>query len=408
MRRISLVVAFVLAALCCAFALSGQQAPRIRTLSDQEVSDALLGASIQATRNGDSAAMIKTAKALLAEGKKFTLISADDVPDDWNIVSSTGGVGGGGAWDYVKERVQKQNLATVPDSRLDSVQALSNYMGKKFNAIVRNEADGAMLAAFQTAAEMNIPVVDACLAGRAKPELNLQVPVIFGIPGTPAALVTRWGDTIIIDKAVDDYRLEDIARAIAVASGGGSAIARNPMTGKDVKRATIKGAVTEAILFGRTVREAREQGKDPIEALLKVSHGYKLFQGTVTKAEHKGERGFDWTDAELTGVKQYAGHTYRIYAKNENIISWLDGKPDVLPPDLIYDLDSATGDAITGGGLGGYPVGRDVTIIGRPANAVWRTPKGIEVFGPRHFGFDLDYEPLEQIAKTRMHFVAGD
>jgi hypothetical protein len=26
------------------------------------------------------------------------------------------------------------------------------------------------------------------------------------VPVTPAALVTRWGDTIIVDKTVDDYR----------------------------------------------------------------------------------------------------------------------------------------------------------------------------------------------------------
>ncbi|MFB0558461.1 MAG: hypothetical protein ACETVY_05015 [Candidatus Bathyarchaeia archaeon] len=27
----------------------------------------------------------------------------------------------------------------------------------------------------------------------------------------------------------------------------------------------------------------------------------------------------------------------------------------------------------------------------------WRTPKSIEILEPRHFGFDLDYVPLEKI-----------
>jgi len=35
---------------------------------------------------------------------------------------------------------------------------------------------------------------------------------------------------------------------------------------------------------------------------------------------------------------------------------------------------------------------------------MWRTPKGIELFSPRHFGFDLDYVPIEEIQKKRKKF----
>lgn len=400
------LIGFVLLGILVAWiATPAQQAPRTRTLSEQEVEDVLVGASIQATRSANSASAIKTAKELMAAGKKFTIISPDDIPDDWMVVAAAGGVGGGGAWEYVIERTKKQNLPVVQNTTVQAAEVLSRHIGKKFNAVIRNEADGAMLAAFQSAIALGVPVVDACLAGRAKPELNLQVSFLNGISGTPAALVTRWGDIVILDKAVDDYRLEDLARAVAVSSGGGSSIARNPMTGKDVKRGTIKGAVTEAMLFGRTVREARAQGKDPIEAIVAVAHGYRLFQGIVTKSDSKGERGFTWVDAELAGTNQFKGHTYRVYVKNENIISWLDGKPDVLPPDLIYNLDPKTGDAITGGGLGGYQMGLEVAIVGRAASPMWRTPKGIELFGPRHFGFDLDYISIEEMQKTRPKFT---
>jgi DUF917 family protein len=389
-----------------------QQGPRIRTLTEQEVADILVGSSIQGTRNGNSAGMIKTAHDLMAQGKKFTMIEPDDLPDDWMVVAAAGGVGGGGAWDYVRERIDKQKLPTVQNATVRAAEVLSQHIGKKFNAIIRNEADGAMIAAMQSAVALGVPLVDACLAGRAKPELNLQVPFTVGISGTPAALVTRWGDVVILDKTVDDYRLEDLARAVAVASGGGASIARNPMTGRDVKRGTIKGAVTEAMLFGKVVREANAQGKDPIDALIAASNQiggpsrptYRMFQGTVTKAEQKGDRGFDWVDAELTGVNQFKGHTYRIYVKNENIISWLDGKPDILPPDLIYDLDPKTGDAVTGVSMGNYPIGKEVVIVGRASSPMWRTPKGLEIFSPRHFGFDVDYKPIEDLARMRPTF----
>jgi DUF917 family protein len=383
------------------------QQPKIRTLTEQEVVDIIVGSSIQSTRNSNSAQMIREAKALLAAGKKFTMISVEDLPDDWMVVAAAGGVGGGGAWEYVTERVKKQNLPSVENTRLASAQALAKHLGVKWNAIIRNEAAGAMMGAFNSAIELGVPLVDACLAGRAKPELNLQVSFINGVSGSPAALVTRWGDTIILDKTIDDYRLEDLARAVAVSSGGGSSIARNPMTGKEVKRGTIRGAVSEAMLFGRTVREASAQGKNPIDALVAVAKAQKLFQGVVKKAEPRGERGFNWEDAELEGVGPYKGHTYKIFVKNENIISWLDGKPDVLPPDLIYTLDPKTGDAITSPRMGGYPMGMEVVIVGRAASPMWRTPKGIDLFSPRHFGFDLDFVPLEETMKTRPKFAAN-
>ncbi|MCC7181681.1 MAG: DUF917 domain-containing protein [Acidobacteria bacterium] len=382
-------------------------APKVRILTEQEVIDTLVGSSIQSTRNSNTEGMIRQAKALLAQGKQFTMVSADDLPDDWHVVAAAGGVGGGGAWEHVVERTKSQNLPTVDNTTVASAEALAKHLGVKWNAVIRNEAAGAMMGAFNSAIALGIPVVDACLAGRAKPELNLQVSFINGVSGSPAALVTRWGDTIILDKTVDDYRLEDLARAVAVSSGGGSSIARNPMSGAEVKRGTIRGAVSEAMLFGRTVREAREQGQDPVDALIRVANGFKLFQGVVKVAAPRGERGFNWEDAELEGVGPYKGHTYKIFVKNENIISWLDGKPDVLPPDLIYTLDPKTGDAITSPRMGGYPLGMEVVIVGRAASPMWRTPAGIELFGPRHFGFDLDFVPIEETLKSRPRFGAN-
>jgi DUF917 family protein len=253
------------------------------------------------------------------------------------------------------------------------------------------------------AAVLDVPLVDGCLSGRARPEIQQQIPWINGIPSTPAALVTRWGDRVIIDRAVEDYRSEDLARAIAVASGGSAAIAMNPMSGADVKRGVIRGAVSEAILYGRTVREAVTKGRDPVAALVNVSHGYKLFQGIVAKAESRGEHGFSWWNVELNGTGEYAGHTYRVYVKNENIVTWLDGVPDAMSPDYISNLDPATGAAhYPGPGrVGGYALGAEVAMVGIPASPMWRTPKGLEVFGPRYFGFDFDYLPIEQLYKQR-------
>jgi len=97
-----------------------------------------------------------------------------------------------------------------------------------------------------------------------------------------------------------------------------------------------------------------------------------------------------------TGTGPFTGHTYKVYVKNENIVAWLDGVPDAMSPDTIQNLDPKTGDAHKSGALGGYKIGAELAIIGYETSPMWRTPKGIEVFGPRHFGFDFDYVPLER------------
>lgn len=373
-------------------------APHVRVLSEQELTDMMLGASIQASRSSNTAGMVKRIKDAVAQGKVFKMISLADVPPDWLTVVPSG-IGGGGAWEYVRERTAKQNLETVQDPMILAVNTLSAHLGRKFQGVVRSEAGGATLTALMVASALDIPVVDGCMTGRAVPEMQQSTTFIHGLLGAPAALVTRWGDTVVLDAAVDDYRLEDLARAVAMASGGSAQMASNVMSGADLQRGVIPGAFSQAILFGKTVREANEQGQDPIAALLKVSGGYKLFQGQVTKSDIKGDRGFNWGDVEIEGTGAYSGHSYKVFVKNENILTWLDGKPDAMSPDFISNLDPHTGDTLSGQGLGAYPVGAEVVMVGIPASPLWRNAKGIEVIGPRHFGFDFDYQPIEEIQK---------
>ena len=374
--------------------------PKVRVLSEQELVDMMQGSSIQATRGSDTAAMVRRVKELLAQGHQFTMIAVEDVPDDWTIASG-GGIGGGGAWEYVSERTAKQQLPTIPSAQTAAFQALSAHIGKKFDAVVRSEAAGATLTALAMAAELGVPIVDACKAGRARPEGSQSIQWINDIPTTPVAYASRWGDIVLLDKVVDGYRQEDLGRALAVASGG-LVSAATAMAAKDLERGVISGSVSEAILFGRTVREAREQGRDPIPALIKAAKGYRLFQGIVTASEDRGEGGFSWSNVEIRGTNEFTGHTYKVYVKNENIVSWLDGVPDAMSPDSIANLDPKTGDTINPPTLGSYVVGQEVVLVGWPnAPRQWRTPKGIEAFGPRHFGFDFDYVPIEELQKAR-------
>lgn len=383
-------------------AVIGQE-PQTRILKEQELVDMLVGSCIQSTRGCDPEQSIKKVKEALNQGKQFKLISTNNFPADWMVVAVQG-LGGGGAWEHVIERTQRQKIPTITEAEANSrvVDLLSEHMGKEVKALIRSEAAEATTTALLVAADKGIPTLDAGITGRAVPEVQQSIPWINGIASIPTAIITRWGDEIIIKHAVDEYRVEDIGRAIAVASGGSATITMTPMSGEQLQRGAITGNLSEAILFGKTVREARQAGKDPIAALLDASNGYKLFQGIVTKSDERGDRGFNWVDVEIEGINEYAGHTYKVFVKNENIVAWLDDEVDVISPDYIYNLNPETGESTTGGGgVGGYPLDVEVVMVGVPAPEQWRNEKGIELIGPRHFGFDFEYTPIEKLQAGR-------
>ena len=45
--------------------------------------------------------------------------------------------------------------------------------------------------------------------------------------------------------------------------------------------------------------------------------------------------------------------------------------------------------------------GKRMAVFGLPCDEKWRTPAGIETVGPRYFGYDYDYQPVEELAKER-------
>ncbi len=62
-------------------------------------------------------------------------------------------------------------------------------------------------------------------------------------------------------------------------------------------------------------------------------------------------------------------------------------------PDLITVLDIETGEPITTEGL---RYGFRVVVLGMPCTPKWRTSAGLELVGPRYFGYDIDFVPVEQ------------
>jgi DUF917 family protein len=65
-----------------------------------------------------------------------------------------------------------------------------------------------------------------------------------------------------------------------------------------------------------------------------------------------------------------------------------------MSPDIIEIIDEKTGEPITNTDI---KKGDKVSVIGMEGGSIFREPEGLKVLGPRHFGFDLDYQPIEKL-----------
>ena len=97
----------------------------------------------------------------------------------------------------------------------------------------------------------------------------------------------------------------------------------------------------------------------------------------------------------LAGSGAYAGQTFKVWFKNENHVSWLNDKPWVCSPDLVTLADKTSGEGTTNTLI---TAGDEVVAVGIKGLEIFRTEFGLnEASGPRYFGFDLDYVPIEQL-----------
>jgi len=128
---------------------------------------------------------------------------------------------------------------------------------------------------------------------------------------------------------------------------------------------------------------------------VRVVDGWLLFEGEVASSEIADEESyaFGLGSHELNGLGDHEGHTFKIWYKNEYHISWLDGEPLVTSPDSLIMVDLDTGEPATSYD---FSAGDRVAVVGRRAHPLHRTGRGIELLGPRHFGFDFDYVPIEE------------
>jgi len=276
-----------------------------------------------------------------------------------------------------------------------AIQELERYTGRKISALIATELGGSNTpAVVATATELGLVAVDADYAGRAKPEVTQSTYTLAGKSICPLCTVDPWGNVCFIDRVVVDAMAERMGKMLAVAAFGAVGMASRLIQVRELKEIALHGTLTESLNLGRAIRSARQESRDPIEALLRGTDGGLLFKGEVQDRRWDNRGGYLWGEHDLAGLDEFAGRTFRIWFKNENHITWLDGEPFVTSPDIITTVDLDTGEPLINPAI---QDGQRIAVIGVKARTPFRTPAGLEMLGPRHFDFDLDYVPIEDL-----------
>jgi hypothetical protein len=372
----------------------------MKSLTKVNLLDYVTGASILGCGGGGSAESgIAWINEAFERDYKFKLADINEVDDD-KLLCIMAGVGGGVPKE-VKDKVEPYTkmFSQTPEVRYKrlskSAEELSGYVGKEIYSYIASETGGGngVLPMFLNAMEGK-PSIDGDCCGRAKPEMGLSLTNVAGIPVTPLAMVTPFMETVILKNSVDDYRAEDITRNVAVASGGNVTVARCLAPIKLYKKGIAHNLVSKCISIGEAIRKAKKKGDTPKKVFVEASGAVELFAGNVKEFTMEGKGGFNWGNWNVKGTGKHNGHNMRIWFKNENLIAWIDDKPKITCPDLICVIDNKTFNGLSNFVPDATHKGKDITVYGVKAVEEWRTPKGIEIFGPKHFGFDFDYIPF--------------
>ena len=274
---------------------------------------------------------------------------------------------------------------------------VSKFFGQKIYAFMPIEAGGVnSMLPIAAAARLGMPMVDVDGMGRAFPELQMVTFTIGGMKATPMALVDEKGNSCIFETITNKWT-EELARAVTMSCGASVSVSLYPMSGRQMKEFGVHGIVTRSQQLGRAIRTIKDCGdKTPEEHFLEMAEGFKLFKGKIADVLRETRAGFNFGKVVLEGIGDYKGRSAYVEFQNENLTATVDGEILATTPDLISLVDTETFLPVTTDAL---KYGKRVMVVGLKCFHLWRTEKGIELVGPRYFGVDTDYIPLEERCK---------
>ncbi|MEM2105250.1 MAG: DUF917 domain-containing protein [Candidatus Bathyarchaeia archaeon] len=334
----------------------------------------------------------------LKKGREYRIISPEKVDDDAFVVS--GGYAGSvsafiSVGDMLKKWEKKYEL-------LEALKITEELFNRKVDHVVPFELGGVNTPVILSlAARVGISTIDGDGLGRAAPETQMSTFLGHGISLTPMPFVDKDGNVLIVKHATNSVYPDEIMRLALELNGKIGANNHYPMSGKQLKESVIPNTITFSIRLGEAVANAASTKRDPIEAIIAASKGFKLFNGKVREMTGADVKAHYLAKATLEGIGEFANRTMEIVFKNEAMLAKIDGEAVAVFPDLICMVDPKTGKGLMTAKL---KAGIDMTVIGIPAHErlreCLRTKLGQEAFSPARFGItDVKYEPIEKLVR---------
>ena len=362
----------------------GADAVRTGWIDVDDVHALSIGAAVFGTGGGGSVHTSRmAAEHAIAEHGPVRLRDVEDLTDE-DAVISISGVG-----------APSVGIEMLPAAHQPLVlrEEVERLVGRPVTVVMATEIGGSNgVSPVAWAAMMGVSLIDADSMGRAFPEAGMTSTHVMGAPRGPVVMSDIAGNVSVL-RAVDGFWLERHVRANVVASGAIS-IGAGYLSPEWAKKALIRGSVSRAIAVGRRLLAARA----PVEELADELRASVLVVGKVIDIARRNEAGFTRGSVTVEGVGPDRGRLLRLEIQNENLLALEDGEVLASVPDLITVVDSETGEAISTETL---RFGQRVSVLAWACDPLWRTPRGLELAGPRAFGYEIDYVPFGTEAAAR-------
>jgi uncharacterized protein len=367
----------------------------LRTLSAQEIRDVARGAAVLGTGGGGDP-YLGTLAALQALEKYGSprVVEVSELPESSLVASPV----------MVGAPVPLIEKFALGDELEHAYRALDSFLDGRLEGLLPFEIGGVnTIVALTLGMRLGLPVIDGDIMGRAYPELQLVTLTLYGVKATPFSLADEHGNRVVMNTVDNDWT-ERLGRAIAIEFGAICPGMGYVVTARQAREGAILGTLSRAQAIGAAIRRAEAEKRDAIADILEVAGGFVLFRGKIVDVQRRTAKGWSLGQAILEGDDEFAGKTMTVHFQNENLAAICDGELVAVVPDLITILDSDTGQAITTERL---RYGNRTVLLGLPCDAKWRTPAGVALGGPRHFGYDFDFVPIEQLAHGRQLARSG-
>jgi DUF917 family protein len=378
--------------------------PNFSMSSSEEVRDFVRGCTFYGTGGGGSPEYgLEIMNRVLKEKGVVRVVDVAKVKDDAWTCSAYGMGSIAPRTPKILDEMKRMGFTkpSVEYKLEEAIKELERYTQTKVSVIVPAEIGGANTPdPVATANHAGFLVVDGDYAGgRAMPAAVNAMPHFQGNLMVPLVSVDEWGNTVILQKALNNASAEKIGKLVAVLAYGN--LAGNAtwlFRGSKMKTMITPGTLSKAFKTGKKIRELREKNKDLAE-LAAALHGFYLFKGrVVSKDEENRDQEYYWGSYTMEGTDEFRNHTFKVWFQNENHMSWLDGDPYVMTPDFITSLEVKHMEPIINPKI---KAGDELAIFGFSAVAANRTERALRWISPKNFGFDVRYVPVEQKLRAR-------